>query len=74
MLKMNFGKNEFVTKILKQLDTLLKPYRIRTKKILLKNKYLPIKAGIHSRLDLLKSNHLNQIYKNSLPLLEFKIQ
>jgi len=65
-----FRQNEFVTKIFEQLDTLLKPYRIRTKKILVKKKYLPIKAGIQSRLDLLKRNHLNQIDKKSLPLLE----
>ena len=65
-----FRQNEFVTKILEQLDTLLKPYRIRTKKILIKKKYLPIKAGIQSRLDLLKGNHLNQINKNSFPLIE----
>ena len=41
-----FRQNEFVTKIFEQLDTLLKPYRIRTKKILVKKKFLPLKAGI----------------------------
>jgi hypothetical protein len=65
-----FRQKEFVTKILEKLDILLKPYRIRTKKILIKKKYLPIKAGKKSRIDLLKSNHLNQIDKNSFPLLE----
>ena len=67
-----FRQNEYFTKILEQLDTRLKPYRIRTKTILVKKKFLPLKAGIQARINLLKSNQQEQIYKNSLPLLELK--
>ncbi len=67
-----FRQNEYLTKILEQLDTRLKPYRIRTKNILVKKKFLPLKAGMQARLNLLKSNHQEQTDKNSLPLLELK--
>ena len=55
-----------------RLDTRLKPYRIRTKNILVKKNFLPLKAGMQARLSLLKSNHQEQTDKNSLPLLELK--
>ncbi len=67
-----FRQNEYLTKILEQLDTRLKPYRIRTKNILVKKNFLPLKAGMQARLNLLKSNHQEQTDKNSLPLLELK--
>ena len=67
-----FRQNEYLTKILEQLDTRLKPYRIRTKKILVKNNFLPLKAGMQARLNLLKTNNQEQTDKISLPLLELK--
>ena len=67
-----FRQNEYLSKILEQLVTRLKPYRIRTKNILVKKNFLPLKAGIQARLNLLKSNHQEQTDKNSLPLLELK--
>ena len=65
-----FRKNEFLTKILEELGTRLKPYRIRTKNIIVKNNILPLKAGKEARLNLLKINYQHQNNKNLLPLLE----
>ena len=67
-----FRQTEFLTKFLEQLHARLKPYRIRTKDILVNEKFLPVKAGMQARLNLLKSNHDEQTDKNSLPLLELK--
>jgi len=67
-----FRQNEYFTKILEQLDIRLKPYRIRTKNILVKNKFLPLKAGMQARHNLLKINHQEQTDKNSLSLFELK--
>ncbi len=67
-----FRKHEYFTKILEQLDTRLKPYRIRTKNLLVKKKFLPLKAGKQSRFNLLKSKHPYQTDKKSPPLLELK--
>jgi len=67
-----FRQNEYFTKLLKQLDTRLKPYRIRTKNILVKKKFLPLKSGIQARRKLLKINNQQQTDKNSLSLFELK--
>ena len=67
-----FRQTEFLTKFLEQLHDRLKPYRIRTKDILVNEKFLPVKAGMQARLNLLKSNHDEQTDKNSFPLLELK--
>ena len=67
-----FRQTEFLTKFLEQLHARLKPYRIRTKDILVNEKFLPVKAGMQARLNLLKSNHDEQTDKNSFPLLELK--
>jgi len=67
-----FRQKKYLTKILEQLGTRLKPYRIRTKNIVVKKKFLPLKTGMQARLNLLKSNHQKQTYKNSLPLLELR--
>ena len=67
-----FRKKKYFTKILQELKTRLKPYRIRTKNILFKKRYLPFKEGKQSRLNLLKINKKYQADKNSLPFLELK--
>ena len=70
--EIEFRQTEFLTKFLEQLHDRLKPYRIRTKDIIVNEKFLPVKAGMQARLNLLKSNHQEQTDKNSLPLLELK--
>tara|TARA_B100000315_G_scaffold28415_1_gene24194 strand:- start:264 stop:1718 length:1455 start_codon:yes stop_codon:yes gene_type:complete len=67
-----FRQTEFLTKFLEQLHARLKPYRIRTKDILVNEKFLSVKAGMQARLNLLKSNHDEQTDKKSFPLLELK--
>ena len=70
--EIEFRQNEYLTKILEELDKRLKPYHIRTKIILFTKNYLPLKAGKQARLNMLKSKYQKQNDKNSLPLLELK--
>ena len=70
--EIEFRQNEYLTKILEELDKRLKPYHIRTKIILVKKNYLPLKAGKQARLNMIKSKYQKQTDKNSLPLLELK--
>ena len=67
-----FRQDEFLNKILNQLEIRLKPYRIRTKNIFVKKKILPLKAGIQARHNLIKISHQEQKNLSSLPLLELK--
>ncbi len=67
-----FRKKEYITKIFEELESRLKPYRIRTKNIIVKKNILPIKAGLQARLNLIKHNHQEQTDKNSIPLFELK--
>ncbi len=66
-------KKGLFTNLLKNLQIRLNPYRIKARVIDIKDKYLPIDAGLKARLKILQNKKTKQINRNILTLLELKL-